>query len=209
LSLPNPAQHRTVEPTDAGAELRSVGEILGQEDFGYMFRKALEAVKAAVRIEDVAVHYAEPKLLGNGRLLARCVAPDHEDKTPSMTIYADQQKFHCFGCGLHGDVVDMERIAGRHLEAWTAMRALAERYRVELPRRSRRWHEWSVDKGRRHDTLRDIRTRLYQRRLFRMFREDLALIEDPAEREEEAKKVYEDLWSLARACAVGREGVRG
>jgi hypothetical protein len=202
VSINASASQRTAEP-------RSVGEILGQEDHGYMFRKALEAVKAAVRIEDVASHYAEPRLMGNGRLLARCVAPDHEDRTPSMTIYTETQRFKCYGCGLHGDVVDMEQIAGRHVEAWTAMRALAERYRVELPSRSPRWHEWSVEKGSRHDALTAVRTRIYQRRFFQMFREDLAQIEDPAEREEEARKVYENLYSLARSCAIEREGARG
>lgn len=210
--VPNAAQRRTEEPaeaTDAATDLRNVGEILGGEDFGYMFRKALEAVKAAVRIEDVAAHYAEPRLLGNGRLLARCVAPDHEDRTPSMTVYTETQRFRCYGCGLHGDVVDMEQIAGRHVEAWTAMRALAERYRVELPRRPQRWHEWLVEKGRRHDGLREARTRLYQRRFFRMFREDLASIEDPAEREEEARQVYANLYPLARSCAIEREDARG
>jgi hypothetical protein len=191
------------------AEPRHVGEILDEEDPGYMFRKALEVVKAAVRIEDVAAHYAEPRLLGNGRLLARCIAPDHEDRTPSMTIYTETQRFRCYGCGLYGDVVDMEQIAGRHTEAWTAMRALAERYRVELPRRPQRWHEWSVEKGRRHDGLREVRTRLYQRRFFRMFREDLALIGDLAERQEEARMVYENLYPLARSCAIEREGARG
>jgi DNA primase len=196
------------KPREA-AEPRSVGEILGEEDFGYMFRKALEAVKAAVRIEEVVAYYTDARLLGNGRLLARCVAPDHEDKTPSMTVYTDSQRFRCYGCGVGGDVLDLERVAGRHLEAWTAMRALAERYRVELPRRSQRWHDWSIEKGRRHDGLRDVRTRIYQRRFFRMFREDLAAIQDPAEREEEARKVYENLYGLARTCAIEREGARG
>jgi DNA primase len=183
---------------------RSVGEILGEEDHGHMFRRALEAVKASVRIEEVVAYYTDARLLGNGRLLARCIAPDHEDRTPSMTIYTDQQKFHCYGCGLHGDVVDMERIAGRHLEAWTAMRALADRHGVELPRRSQRWHKWSVEKRRRHDELREVRTRLYQRRLLRMFTADLECIEDLAEREEEAKRIYADLYPLANAWAEWR-----
>lgn len=188
----------TVEP-------RHVGEIFDDPRPGYMFRKALDAVKNAVRIEDAAAHYTTARLLGNGRLLAHCVAPDHEDRTPSMTIYTDSQTFKCFGCGLHGDVVDLERIAGRHVEAWTAMIALAERYGVELPRRSRRWHDWSGEKGRRIDALRAVRTQIYQRRFFRMFRDDLAEIEDPKEREEEARRVYANLYTVARECAIARE----
>jgi len=129
--------------------LRHIAEILGDPEPRYGFRKALDAVKAAARIEDVAAHYADAKLLGNGRLLARCVAPDHEDRTPSMTIYTESQRFRCWGCGLLGDVVDLERLAGRHLEAWTAVIALSERYNIELPRRPDRWHERNVEKGRR------------------------------------------------------------
>ena len=33
----------------------------------------------------------------------RC--PIHADKTPSLKLYGDH--FHCFGCGAHGDVIDL------------------------------------------------------------------------------------------------------
>jgi DNA primase len=184
-------------------ELRRVGEILADEEPRYMVKKAIETVKTAVRIEDVAAHYTDAKLLGNGRLLARCVAPDHEDRTPSMTVYTDSQRFRCYACGLHGDLVDLERVAGRHLEAWTAVRALADRYGVELPTRSKRWHEWQTEKGRRHDELRRWRQQRYQRRLYRLFAaEGIAAIEDDAEREREARRTWEELGSLARLWAV-------
>jgi DNA primase len=35
----------------------------------------------------------------------RC--PFHNDNTPSFTIYADDRRAHCFGCGWTGDVLDM------------------------------------------------------------------------------------------------------
>src|SRR5215212_9293604 len=127
-----PAQSHT-------GELRHIGEIFDDPKPGYMFKKAIGAVKDAVPIERVAAEYGEFKLLGNGRLLGRCVAPDHPDRTPSLTIFTDEGRFKCFGCGLHGDVVDLERVAGRHLEAWPAVIALSERYGVELPRRPDRW----------------------------------------------------------------------
>lgn len=31
--------------------------------------------------------------------------PFHEEKTPSFTVSATKQFFHCFGCGAHGDVI--------------------------------------------------------------------------------------------------------
>ncbi len=209
---PQPLRHRrfnrimTQVDQNRTGEIRRVGEILGDTEPRYMVKKAIEAVKAAVPIEKVAAEYGEFKLLGNGRLLGRCVAPDHEDRTPSLTIFTDKGRFRCFGCGLFGDAVDLERVAGRHLEAWTAVIALAERYGVELPKRPRRWHEWSVEKGRRHDALREVRARFYQRRLLRFFATDLECVEDPAEREEEAKRIYAELYPLAHAWAGWREG---
>ncbi|MDP9480660.1 MAG: CHC2 zinc finger domain-containing protein [Actinomycetota bacterium] len=196
-----------VSPEPHTVEPRRVAGILDDPRPGYMFKKALEAVKAAVRIEDVAAHYTDLAPEGNGRLRTRCVAPDHEDRHPSMLIRIDTQRFRCWSCGLHGDVVDLERIAGRHLEAWTAVIALADRHGVELPRRSERWHGWSVEKGRRHDELQRWRERRYQRRLYRLFAaESIAAIEDDAEREREAATTWEELGTLARLWAVRSMG---
>ena len=33
------------------------------------------------------------------------LCPFHEDRVPSLKLYDDH--FHCFGCGAHGDVVDL------------------------------------------------------------------------------------------------------
>ena len=51
----------------------------------------------------------------------RC--PFHADRTPSLKLYGDH--FHCFGCGAHGDVIDLtaallgcsKTAAARRLEA--------------------------------------------------------------------------------------------
>jgi DNA primase len=40
----------------------------------------------------------------SGRLVGLC--PIHEEKTPSFTLYPDGY-FYCYGCGAHGDVVDL------------------------------------------------------------------------------------------------------
>ncbi|MDP9481360.1 MAG: CHC2 zinc finger domain-containing protein [Actinomycetota bacterium] len=195
----------TTAASSGGA--RKVGEIFADPDRGYVFKKALEAVKASVRIEDVAAEYGEFKPRSAGRLEGRCIAPDHEDRSPSLSIYTESGRVHCFGCGLDGDVVDLERVAGRHLEAWTAVQALAERYGVELPKRSQRWHEWSKEKGRRYDELRRWRERRYHRRLYRLLAADgIAAIEDDAEREREAAATWEELGTLARLWAVRSMG---
>ena len=36
----------------------------------------------------------------------KACCPFHPDRTPSFTIYADDKRFMCFGCGAEGDVLD-------------------------------------------------------------------------------------------------------
>jgi DNA primase len=45
------------------------------------------------------------KLRQAGREWKAC-CPFHQDRTPSFTIYADDSRFMCFGCGAEGDVLD-------------------------------------------------------------------------------------------------------
>ena len=62
--------------------------------------KLFETVKAVVTPREAAERYGLPVSQGG---LARC--PFHPDKTPSMKLYEDH--FYCFGCGAHGDVIDL------------------------------------------------------------------------------------------------------
>lgn len=59
-----------------------------------------EAVKAAVPMRAAAERFG---LEVNCAGMVRC--PFHDDHTPSMKLYDDH--FYCFGCGRHGDVVDL------------------------------------------------------------------------------------------------------
>ena len=45
------------------------------------------------------------KLRGRGRV-RQGVCPFHEETEASFTVYADTQRWYCFGCGLGGDVLD-------------------------------------------------------------------------------------------------------
>jgi DNA primase len=121
-----------------------------------------------------------------------------------MYIFTDTQRFKCFGCQISGDLVDFEEVAGRHIETWTAALALADRYGVKLPRRPGRWHKRQSEKQRQREMVRDTLTAAYQRRFFRVYGGYLADIADPAEREAEARRFYDDLRTLAETAAENR-----
>ena len=59
-----------------------------------------EVVKGAVPVRVAAEKYG---LEVNFASMVRC--PFHEDRTPSMKLYEDH--YFCFGCGKHGDVIDL------------------------------------------------------------------------------------------------------
>ena len=60
--------------------------------------KVFEAVKQSVTTRQAAEHYG---IHVNRNGMACC--PFHHDKTPSMKL---DRRYHCFGCGADGDVID-------------------------------------------------------------------------------------------------------
>jgi hypothetical protein len=62
-------------------------------------------------IQDLVIsNVSEVKKTG-GSYQIKC--PFHEEKTPSMVIYASTNHFHCFGCQEHGDVIKLcQRLKG-------------------------------------------------------------------------------------------------
>ncbi|MYB23244.1 MAG: hypothetical protein F4Y29_12070 [Chloroflexi bacterium] len=74
----------------------------------------IAALKRRHPLGDV-VEAAGVELLGRGRV-RQGLCPFHEEREGSFTVYADTQKFHCFGCGLGGDVLDfVQRTDGVNL----------------------------------------------------------------------------------------------
>src|SRR4051812_37427231 len=55
----------------------------------------------------------------------------HQERTPSMYVYTDQQTYHCFGCAAHGDAISLIR-EKEHLEFADAVEFLARRAGITL-----------------------------------------------------------------------------
>ena len=64
----------------------------------------IPALKSRHPLGDV-VEAAGVELRGRGRV-RQGLCPFHEESEGSFTVYADTQKWYCFGCGLGGDVLD-------------------------------------------------------------------------------------------------------
>jgi hypothetical protein len=184
------------EARQNGQELESVPEDRGPASF----RRQLEAVKEGARIEVVAQDYGEFKLAGSERLLGRCLSPGHEDRTASLTIFTEDQRFKCFGigCGAHGDVLDLVMLA-EGCELWEAMMILSTRYGIQLPGRPPAWFR----KQERQATVRNIvREAIKSSRRRRFFRgvilPTLEGIADEEERRAEIKRTWAEFEAMMR-----------
>jgi DNA primase len=84
----------------------------------------------------VAVISDHTKLKKAGRSW-KGLCPFHSERTPSFTVDRDKGLYHCFGCGVGGDVIHFVRQIDR-LDFPEAVEALASRFGVSIPRRERR-----------------------------------------------------------------------
>ncbi len=61
--------------------------------------------------------------------------PFHQEKTPSFSVHATHQFFHCFGCGASGDVFGfVQKI--ENITFPEAVRAVAEKLEIPMPKMS-------------------------------------------------------------------------
>ncbi len=89
----------------------------------------IDDLKAQADIVQVVQDYVPLKKAGNSY---KGLCPFHSEKTPSFHVHRDKGFFHCFGCGIGGDVLKFLELQ-ETLGFQDAVRQLAQRFGVEVP----------------------------------------------------------------------------
>jgi DNA primase len=89
----------------------------------------LMEIRARNDIEGVVGAYVSLRRAGHN-LIGLC--PFHNEKTPSFTIYPENDSFYCFGCGVGGDVITFTKNI-ENLDYIEAVKKLAERAGMRMP----------------------------------------------------------------------------
>lgn len=89
----------------------------------------IDEIKSNNNIVDVVSEYVTLKRTGTSY---KGLCPFHKEKTPSFSVSSDKQIFHCFGCGVGGDVVKF-LMNIENVDFKEAIELLADRAKMELP----------------------------------------------------------------------------
>jgi DNA primase len=92
-------------------------------------RDQIDAIKARVDIAKVVAERGIELRRKGRHLFALC--PFHSEKTPSFVLTPHRGLFHCFGCGLGGDVIGF-LVRYDHVSFPEAVRVLASRAGLDL-----------------------------------------------------------------------------
>ena len=89
----------------------------------------IDDLKAQADIVQVVQDYVPLKKAGTSH---KGLCPFHSEKTPSFHVHGDKGFFHCFGCGVGGDVLKFLELQEK-LGFQDAVRQLAQRFGVQVP----------------------------------------------------------------------------
>ena len=95
-------------------------------DFAYTVKQQADIVR-------IVGEYMTLRKSGAQNFQGLC--PFHQEKTPSFSVHATRQFFHCFGCGASGDVFSfVQKI--ENITFPESVRLIAEKLKIPLPKMS-------------------------------------------------------------------------
>src|ERR1017187_1699649 len=95
-------------------------------DFAYLVKQQADIVR-------IVGEYMTLRKSGAQNFQGLC--PFHQEKTPSFSVHATRQFFHCFGCGASGDVFSfVQKI--ENVTFPESVRLIAEKLKIPLPKMS-------------------------------------------------------------------------
>jgi len=97
--------------------------------------EVVEEVRAANDIVDVVSSYVQLRRKSGSNFFGLC--PFHREKSPSFSVNAERQIYHCFGCGAGGNVIGFIMQIENHTFP-DALKMLADRVHIALPETDRR-----------------------------------------------------------------------
>jgi DNA primase len=105
-----------------------------------------ETVRQQADIVRVIGDYIQLKKAGAQNFVGLC--PFHGEKTPSFSVHATRQFFHCFGCGKSGDVFKFVQ-EREQISFPEAVRLIAEKMGIPLPKMQYSSESEAEDAGKR------------------------------------------------------------
>jgi DNA primase len=89
----------------------------------------IDQIRQVAHIIEIASQYTTLRQRGRKHV---GLCPFHSEKTPSFTVDSEKGLFHCFGCGIGGDVFSLV-MEKENLSFPEALKHLAEKYNIPLP----------------------------------------------------------------------------
>jgi DNA primase len=89
----------------------------------------IDQIRQVANITEIASQYTSLRQRGRKHV---GLCPFHAEKTPSFTVDSEKGLFHCFGCGIGGDVFSLV-MEKENMSFPEALKYLAEKYNIPLP----------------------------------------------------------------------------
>lgn len=96
---------------------------------GMIVKEDIERVRAVADLYDIVSATVTLKPSGTGTFVGLC--PFHDEKTPSFNVRPSVGMWHCFGCGLGGDVFKYVE-QKENIDFREAVELLADRYHIAI-----------------------------------------------------------------------------